>query len=146
MHFEGSIEVPTPKEKFYQFMMDPAKVIGVMPDVQESKIADPEHYFVKAKVGMGYLKGSMSFNFEMQEKRKDEYAKLVGHGQGLQSSVEMTLAIELSGSANWSVGKWSAEASVGGLLASVGGRLTNGAAEKYVKQITENLKTALSAP
>lgn len=145
MHYEGTIEVPAPRERFYAFMMDPHKVISILPDVQESKVVDPEHYSVKAKVGMGYLKGTMSINFELAEKKEGEFARLVGHGQGLQSSVEMALAIRLEDASKGSLGRWTAEASIGGLLASVGGRLVNGVAEKYVKQITENLRSALAS-
>jgi len=115
-------------------------VISILPDVEESKVKDRDHFSVKSKVGLSYVKGSVSMNFEVVEKRQDEFAKLVGHGQGLQSSVDMAMEITLEDKGKGSLARWKTEANVGGLLASVGARLLGGAADKYVKQITENLK------
>ena len=39
---------------------------------------------------------------------------------------------------------WKAEAELGGLLASVGGRLVDGIASRYMKQITENIQLEVS--
>lgn len=144
MHFEGSIQVPAARKEFYEFLLDPRRVISILPDVQESKVLDPEHFSVKAKVGMGYLRGTVSINFEVAEKKKDAFAKLLGHGQGLQSSMEIALTIQLEDSQGGSKGRWAADVSVGGLLAGAGSRLVQGAAEKYVVQITENLRRALT--
>ena len=140
MHFEGEIDVPAPKERLYSFMVDPVKVVSIMPDVEESKIIDSDHFFVKSKLGMSYLRGSVGLNFEITEKRKDEFAKVVGHGQGIQSSIDLSLEVAVEGTPSGCRGRWTADAKVGGLLASVGGRILNGVAEKYVKQITESLK------
>jgi uncharacterized protein len=145
MHFEGEIEVPVPKERLYAFIIDPAKVVSILPDVEESKFIDSDHFFVKSKLGMSYLRGTVGLNFEIAEKRKDEFARVVGHGQGIQSSIDLSLELTIEGAPSGSKGRWSADAKVGGLLASVGGRILNGVAEKYVKQITESLKQKVSA-
>ncbi|HXW36389.1 MAG TPA: SRPBCC domain-containing protein [Nitrososphaerales archaeon] len=140
MKFEGTIESKASRQKFYRFVTDPPSVISILPDVEESKVKDRDHFSVKSKVGLSYVKGSVSMNFEVVEKRQDEFAKLVGHGQGLQSSVDMAMEITLEDKGKGSLARWKTEANVGGLLASVGARLLGGAADKYVKQITENLK------
>lgn len=139
MHFEGTIEVPVPKEKFYAFVTEPAKMISILPDVEESKVLDGGHFFVKSKVGMSYIKGSVSMKFEVS-KKKGSSVTMVGHGQGIQSSVDLTMEIILEDTAGGTKGNWSADAKVGGLLASVGSRLLNSVAEKYIKQITETLR------
>ena len=140
MHFQGEIDVPAPKERLYEFMIDPAKVVSIMPDVEESKIIDGDHFFVKSKLGMSYLRGTVGLNFEITEKRKDEFARVVGRGQGLQSSIDLSLELAVESTTAGSKGRWTADAKVGGLLASVGGRILDGVAEKYVRQITESLK------
>lgn len=139
MHFEGTLEVPVPKEKFYAFVTDPANVISILPDVEESRVMDSEHFFVKAKLGMSYIKGSVSMQFAVSKKQGSSVA-LVGRGQGIQSTVDLTMEIALEDIAGGTRGNWSADAKVGGLLASVGSRLLNSVAEKYVKQITETLR------
>ena len=146
MHFEGEIEAPVPKERLYAFITDPAKVITILPDVQESKVIDSDHFSVKSKLGMSYLRGTVLLNFEITERRKDEFARVAGRGQGIQSSIDLSLDLAVENVSNGCRGKWTADAKVGGLLASVGGRILNGVAEKYVKQITESLKQKVSEP
>ena len=79
-------------------------------------------------------------DFVISERRKDEFARVVGRGQGIQSSIDLSLELVIESTPNGSRGRWAADAKVGGLLASVGGRILDGVAEKYVKQIAESLK------
>lgn len=144
MHYEGTIETPASREAVYAFITDPAKVISILPEVVDSKISDPDHFNVKAKAGAAYLKGTLDIDFEIVEKEKDSVAKIAGHGQGMQSSVEIRLAIALEDSQGGTRARWVADAAVGGLLASVAGRLIDGVAAKYVKQITESLRQKVS--
>ncbi|MDV3277018.1 MAG: hypothetical protein LYZ69_00955 [Nitrososphaerales archaeon] len=145
MHYEGTIEASVPKGRFYAFITDPASVIGILPDVAESKIADQDHFTVKAKAGVAYLRGALDIAFEVAEKKKDSMTRITGHGQGMQSSVEIQLQIDLEDSAAGTRASWAADVAVGGLLASVGGRLIDGVAAKYVMQITENLRQKVAA-
>jgi carbon monoxide dehydrogenase subunit G len=145
MRYEGSIEAPVRREKFYAFVTDPNRVIGCLPDVVDSKVADSDHFTVKARVGAGPMKGTLDMSFETVERRMGSLSKLVGHAQGMQSSVDITLQIMLEDSPNGSKANWVAEASVGGLLASLGGRLIDGVASKYVRQITESMRKQVSA-
>ena len=144
MHFEVVIDVAVPKVKLYAFITDPAKVVSILPDVEESKIVDGDHFFVKSKLGMSYLRGTVGLNFEIIERRKDEFARIKGRGQGIQSSIDLTLELAVEGTPDGCKGRWSADSKVGGLLASVGGRILDGVAEKYVKQITESLRQKVS--
>ena len=144
MRFEGTIEAPVPPARFYEFVTTPAKIISILPDVEESKVAGPNHFSIKSKVGMSYIRGNVSMNFEIAEKRKDSFVKMVGRGQGVQSSIDMTMTLALEEAGKGTRASWTAEAKVGGLLASVGSRLMGGVAEKYVRQITESLRRKVS--
>ncbi len=145
MHYEGMIEAPVAREKFYEFMADPTKFIEALPDVVESKITDRDHFSVRARVGIGSLKGTFRISFETVAKEEGSMRKLAGHGQGMQSSVEFKLEIRLEDAPLGTKALWVADAAVGGLLASVGGRLIEGAAANYVRRITENIQAKVSA-
>ncbi|MDG6902353.1 MAG: carbon monoxide dehydrogenase subunit G [Nitrososphaerota archaeon] len=144
MRYEGAIEAPIAREVFYGILSDPEKVIRLLPDVVESKVADQDHFTVKARVGAGPLRGTLDFTFETAEKKPDLHLKLRGRGHGMQSTVDLTLQMSLEDSRGGSKANWAAEAEVGGLLASVGGRLLDGIASKYMKQITENIRLEVS--
>lgn len=83
-------------------------------------------------------------NFEIAEKRKNASVRMIGHGQGVQSSIDLTMTITLEEYQGGTRARWFVEAIIGGLLASVGSRILGSAAEKYVKLITENLRQKVS--
>jgi uncharacterized protein len=145
MHFEGAIEAQVPKDAFYSFITDPQKVISIMPDVIDSKVDDASHFWVKSNVGMAFARGTMSIKFEILPNPDSASAKVIGRGQGMQSSVDLTMEIALQEAGGLTKALWTADAKVGGLLASVGSRLIESAAEKYVRQITDNLKSRVPA-
>lgn len=140
MHYEGTIEAPIPRDEFYAFVTDPTEIITILPDVEQSRVEDRDHFFVKAKVGAGPLRGTVTMNFAMTEKKKDSSVKLTGHGEGIQSVVDLTLTMSLEDAPKGSRARWSADAKVGGLLAGVAGRLVESLADSYIRRITENLR------
>jgi carbon monoxide dehydrogenase subunit G len=144
IRYQGTIEAPVTKERFYEVISNPQKVVRFFPDVVESSIADQDHFKVKARVGAGPLKGTLDFDFETAEKRPGTHLKLKGRGQGMQSVVDLTLQMTFEDRQGGSKADWVAEAELGGLLASVGGRLIDGIAAKYMKQITENIRLEVS--
>ena len=144
IRYEGSIEAAVAKERFYEIVSDPQKVIGFLPDVVESSVSDSDHFAVKAKVGAGPMKGTLDFRFETVEKSPGARLKLKGRGQGMQSMVDLTLEMTFEEKGQGSLARWVAEAELGGLLASLGGRLIDGIAAKYVKQMTENIRNEVS--
>ena len=144
IRYQGTIEAPIPKEKFYEVISDPQRVIRFLPDVVEAKVADRDHFAVKARVGAGPLRGTLDFEFETGEKEPGAHMTLKGRGQGMQSMVNLTLRMSFEDRDGGSRADWVAEAELGGLLASVGGRLIDGIAARYMKQITENIRLEVS--
>ena len=145
MKFEGIIEAPVGRSRFYQFITDPAEVVGILPDVKESHVVDGDHFTVKAKVGVALLRGDMTMDFQVTEKKQDASVSLVGHGKGMQSSVDLVMAIVLEDKEGGTLARWTADTAIGGLLASVGGRLISNVAERYMKQITERLREKVAS-
>lgn len=144
LHYEGSFEVPAPKERVYGFLTDPRQVSGIIPDLEGLEPVDENNFRVKAKVGISFIKGSMSFMFTFLERRPPSYAKLKGRGTGLGSSVDLEMAFTLEDrQGGGTLIRWSADANVGGLIAGVGSRLLDSAAERYIKQVTNGLQEKL---
>lgn len=147
MHYDGTFEVPAAQDMVYAFITDPARITAIFPDVQDVKVTDENNFSLKAKVGLSFIRGMMDVKGTMSEKRPSSYAKLKARGNGLSSSVDLESTFNLEGGQNGgTVVKWAADAKVAGLMASVGSRLMDSAAEKYVTQIITSLKTKLSEP
>ena len=147
MHYDGSFEVPVPKQKVYDFVMDPAKITSIFPDVQDVKVIDENNFTLKAKVGISFIKGMMDVKMNIAERTPPTFARMKAKGNGLSSSVELdnSFAIEDAPGGSGTVVKWAADAKIAGLMASVGSRLIDAAAQKYVAEIIGSLKEKLSS-
>jgi uncharacterized protein len=146
MHYDGSFDVAAPRAKVYDFVTDPQKITTIFPDVSDIKVLDENNFTLKAKVGMSFIKGTMDVKGTMTEKQMPTLAKLKARGTGLNSSVDLesTFALEDNATGGTHV-KWNADAKISGMMASVGSRLIDSAADKYVKQIIGSLEQKLSA-
>jgi uncharacterized protein len=140
VHFEGSFEAPVEKGMLYSFVTDPKRLVTVIPDVKESRVVGDGCFSVKANAGVGPLKGLLDMDFVVTDKKPGRSVKIIGKGRGMQSTIDLTLSLELEDRPGGCKGRWVADVSVGGMLASMGGRLISGVAEKYVSRITEDLR------
>ncbi len=85
-------------------------------------------------------------HFTVVEKTPPTHAKLVAHGTGIGSTIDMDTFMDLSdGPGGGTSMKWAAEAKIGGRIASVGQRLIEGQAEKIIKNLFSCLEAKLSA-
>ena len=147
MHYDGSFEVPVARQKVYDFVTDPSKISSIFPDVQDVKIIDKDNIALKAKVGISFIRGMMDVKLNIVEHNPPGFTRMKAKGNGLSSSVELenTFTIEESGGGKGSVVKWAADAKIAGLMASVGSRLIDAAAQKYVAEIIGSLKEKLAS-
>ena len=147
MHYEGTFEVPVKKETVYSFVMDPAKITSIFPDVQDVKVVDENNFTLKAKVGISFIRGMMDVKMNIVERTPATFARMKAKGNGLSSTVELdnTFTMEDATGGSGTVVKWAADAKISGLMASVGSRLIDAAAQKYVAEIIGSLKEKLSS-
>ncbi len=147
MHYDGSFEVPVAKQKVYDFVMDPMKITSIFPDVQDVKVVDENNFTLKAKVGISFIRGMMDVKMTITERTAPTFARMKAKGNGLSSSVELdsTFRIEDPPGGSGTLVKWAADAKIAGLMASVGSRLIDAAAQKYVSEIIGSLKEKLAS-
>lgn len=145
MHYQGSFEVSAPPEKVYAFVTDPKKVTTIFPDASDVKVIDENNFSAKVKVGMSFIRGTLDVKMNMVEKKPGQFAKLKARGTGMNSSVDLESSFTLvAGKAGGTVISWVADAKISGMMASVGSRLMDSAAEKYVREIVTTLKKKLN--
>lgn len=145
MHYDGAFDVTANAEKVFDFITDPKKMITIFPDVQNVKILDENNFTLKAKVGMSFIKGTMDVKGTISEKKRPSSAKVKARGTGVNSAVELDSIFTMAeGPTGGTHVTWSADAKISGMMASVGSRLVDSAADKYVKQIIGALQKKLS--
>jgi len=146
MHYEGTFEVKAPRDKVFSMIMDPNQISQCMPDLQKLDVKSPDDFTAVVKAGVSFIKGDFTLHFTTVEKTPTTHAKLTAHGTGIGSTVDMDTIMDLSDATSGGTAmKWSADAKIGGRIASVGQRLINGQAEKIIKNLFECLQGKLEA-
>jgi carbon monoxide dehydrogenase subunit G len=147
MLFQGTEDIAAPRERVWEFLMDPNQVGSCGPGVQSIEVVDADHFNARAKVGVGFITATFNVQLAFIERDPGTRAKLSAHGQAPGSAVdaiaEMTLA---DGPAGGTTMTWSANVNISGTLASVGARLIEGTAHKLIGQSFTCIKNKLEAP
>lgn len=146
MRFEGTLDIATPRERVWAFLTDPRQVTACAPDVQSVEVTDPTHFTVVVRTGVGPVKATFTMRVEFAELVAPERATVRARGQAPGSAVDMVNTLELEATGERTTMRWTSEVTVSGMIASVGARLMQGAADKTTQQvfacIKEKLETA----
>jgi len=145
LHFEGTFEVKAQRSTVFDFLLDPQKISGCMPDLQRLEVKSPDDFVTVVRAGLSFIQGDFTMHFTATERDPPGHAKLVAHGTGIGSTVDLDTTIDLTESETGTTMKWAADARVGGRIASVGQRLLSGQAEKIIRQLFGCLQKQLES-
>jgi len=143
MNFDGVYEVKAPRDKVWDFVIDPNKIGQCFPDLKSLQIESEDKFNVVARVGIGFMKGDFKFQMAIVEKNPPSHARLKGTGTGVGSSLDMDTSIDLAETADGSRLNYKADVKIGGTLAGVGQRVIGGAAEKSISEVFSCVKRKL---
>jgi carbon monoxide dehydrogenase subunit G len=143
MKISDKFVVAADREKVYKFVTEPDNFIKLIPDVQKYEKVDERNFKTVFKIGLGMIKGNISMSFRYEELNHPSSVKVVGHGSGMQSTADLTISLNLNPVQNGTEVAWDADILVGGLVASVGSRLMESTTKSKIREIVENIKTAL---
>lgn len=146
MKFEGTVEIRAPRERVWEFLMDPNQVGSCGPGVESVEIVDETHFKARAKVGIGFISARFVVDMAIAEKEPPDRAVITARGQAPGSAVDATATMQLrDGADGGTVMDWGADVMIGGTLASVGARLIEGTANKMIGQTFDCIRTKLEA-
>ena len=144
MHFEGVFVVPVPRERVYGVISDPDQVARCIPDLRRLDVKSPDEFDVVVGVGIAIIRGELLMRFRTVDKVPSTRAKLVAHGTGMGSAVDLEMVTELAEAQGGGTSmKWTAEATVAGKMASLGQGLMKSQAEKIIRQLFDCLRVKL---
>lgn len=147
MRLEGVFDVKAPKELVFDMVTDPNQVAGCMPDLQRLEVRSADDFDAVVRLGVSFIRGDFALHFRTAEKVPHSSTKLLAHGTGLGSAVDVEIVVNLSeGEGGGTSMKWAAEARVSGKIASLGQRLLESQAEKIVKDFFGCLRQRLEPP
>ena len=131
---EGSAKVAAPPEAVWAMLLDPATLQAVIPGCHGVEKISDTHFRADVTIGIGPVKGRYLAEVKLSDLDAPRAVTLggfaegalgFGHGQG-----RITLTPENAGS----VVHYAYDAAIGGKVASIGGRLLDGAARVVIGQ------------
>lgn len=146
MNFKGSVEIRAPRERVWDFVVDPRRVGPCGPGVESVEIVDETRFTARAKVGIGFISARLVVDMEIVEREEPDRAVIVARGHGPGGVVDATATMRLrDGDAGVTVMEWAADVTIGGTLASVGARMIEGMAEKMIGQTFDCVRARLES-
>lgn len=145
MLLEGNLRLPSDREKVWDFVSEPSKIIGCVPGLQSFTVGENKRVNATVKVAMGFIRGTFQATSKVAEEDHDAHTavlELSGSGAGSGFSALVKLAVAEAGAE--SELKWNAEVKVSGPLGSLGKPLIEGNVKKIVNQLFDCVKTKLS--
>jgi uncharacterized protein len=124
-----------------RFLTDPDQVGRCLPDLQELQVTGERSLLAFVRIGVGPIRGRFRMEAELEPAGEQIGLNLKGSGMGNGLSLTSRMALTAAGGATELA--WSAEASVSGPLAGIGGRLLEGQAKKTIEQLFVNIRQSL---
>ena len=145
MTMQGEVTLPAGREKVWQALNDPEVLKAAIPGCQElEKIGDTEFQAV-AKVSVGPVKATFKGGVTLADLDPPNGYTIRGEGQGgVAGWAKGGAKVRLEDVEGGTRLVYDVEATVGGKIAQLGGRLINGVAKKYADEFFANFARILS--
>jgi carbon monoxide dehydrogenase subunit G len=138
--------ISAPPVAVWQKLMDPAVLQRAMPGCQKLEEKAPNQYRAMLKAGVGPVKGTFHGDITIADIVPEKSYTLTSRANSSVGFVEAVGHVELESDGDGTtIVRFRGEAKVGGMLASVGGRLVEAAAQKNIRDTFANLARELDS-
>jgi 2-furoyl-CoA dehydrogenase large subunit len=137
---EGTARVAAPPEKIWKMLLDPATLQAVIPGCHDVKKISDTHFRADVTIGVGPVKGRYRATVLLSDLDEARGVTLAGSAEGALGFGSGKGRITLSPQTNGETSvDYTYEAEIGGKVASIGGRLLDGAARVIIGQFFASL-------
>jgi len=144
MKLAGQYLLPAPPVKVWELLTDPVRLAKLLPGCERLDPDGPDRFKAAVKFGIAAISGKYAGTIEFSEKKPPKSLRMKLSGKGIPGFVDGVGHIELAETEGHTELRYTGEAQVGGMIASVGQRMIEGAARKIMDQffaaVTEELK------
>jgi len=141
---EGKYEFKAPREQVYALLTNPQALQACMPGIKRFEAVSDDEFEVTLEAGVASIKGTYTGKARMADQDPPNSLKLVVEGSGSAGWVRGEGKLSLTESGPNTTVAVDGDATVGGLVASVGQRLIGGVAKKMVAQFFECMQSQLA--
>jgi len=134
MELSGEHTFAAPRDRVWQFMLDPEVLRGCLPGCEKLDLVGPDEYAATMKIGVAMIRGTFQGRVKITDKQEPESYRMRVEGKGSQGEVSGEGSLTLEEVDGQTVVRYSGEAAVRGTLARVGARVMQPAAKMIVGQ------------
>ena len=131
LDFSGAPLISAPRSMVFQRLLDPEAVAAATPGVESIEPVADHHFRLSSAFGVGAIRLQFSLDIELSDIAEPEHATMRAYGKAPGSMVDVRTSIRLEekGPVETQL-HWKARASISGMLASLPGRMVEGAVRK----------------
>ena len=141
MKIDGSYIFNAPRERVWQVLLDPKVLAQCVPGCESLNEVGPDQYEAIMKVGVASVKGTYKGKVSIKDKQEPSHYVLSGEGSGGPGFMQGDVAVDLEEKDGQTMLKYSSEAKVGGLIASIGQRMLGGVAKMMLDQFFKKMES-----
>jgi carbon monoxide dehydrogenase subunit G len=134
MKLAGQYILPALPAKVWALLTDPDRLAKLLPGCERLDPDGPDRFKAAVKFGIAAISGKYAGTIEFAEKNPPKSMRMKLSGKGIPGFVDGVGHIELAEKGGQTELRYTGEAQVGGMIASVGQRMIEGAARKIVDQ------------
>ena len=134
MELTGELTFSAPRERVWEFLMDPAVLQQCLPGCEKLDLIGPDEYSATMRIGIAMIKGTFNGRVKISEKQPPERYKMLVEGSGPQGQISGEGTLELIEQDGNTVVRYHGDANVRGTIARVGARMIQPAARTIVGQ------------
>jgi hypothetical protein len=145
MQLQGKLTLPSDREKVWDFVSDPSKVVQCVPGLQTYTVGENKRITATVRVSIGFIRGTFQTNTRIvKEDRESHTAVLELSGSGAGSGFNAVVNISIAAVDGQSELSWDARANISGPLGSLARPLVEGNIKKLVTELFDCVKGKLS--
>ena len=141
MKIEGNYTFDAPQAKVWDVLLDPKVLAQCLPGCEGLNETGPDQYEATMKVGIAAVKGTYKGKVTIKDKQPPTHYVLSGQGSGGPGFIQGDMAVDLEESNGKTALKYSADAQVGGLVASIGQRMLGGVGKMMIDQFFKKIES-----
>ena len=147
MKMSGQVTLPASRQTVWEKLNDPEVLKGCIPGCQSLERTGDNGFAATAKIKVGPVSATFNGAVTLSDLDPPNGYKISGQGEGgLAGFAKGGATVKLSDAAQGStVLSYDVEASVGGKLAQLGGRLIDGVAKKMADDFFNRFAAAVTA-
>jgi len=139
VNLQGEVSIPAPSERVWVHLTDVDLLARSLPGCEKLEPEGEGTYRVTMKLGIGALSGSYTGTVRLSEMVPERNLRLTLQSRGPWGFVHGEGTLALTRQEGETLVRYQGELQIGGLIASVGQRLLEGAARMVINQFFQNI-------